>query len=92
MIYYKTPITPGQPLDIPVGAVLACSYARDGFLYGAFYKFPAPGNGWRVITLEEFEAHKPEFAIPASAPTPDEDRDAMLIDLEYRLTLLELEV
>ncbi len=25
-------------------------------------------------------------------PTPDEDRDAMLIDLEYRLTLIELGV
>lgn len=33
---------------------------------------------------------EPEPELVEPMPTPDDDRDAMLVDLEYRVTLLEL--
>lgn len=43
--------------------------------------------------LISFEHYDPQFPpLPAPEPTPEEDRDAMLVDLEYRMTLLELGV
>ena len=41
-------------------------------------------------TEEEIEAEKAEIPAPNPSPTAQEDVDAMLVDHEYRLTLLEL--
>lgn len=42
--------------------------------------------------VEAWEAWQAEHPEPEPQPTAEEDRDAMLIDLEYRMTLLELGV
>ena len=49
-------------------------------------------NGVVLSMTENTAARKAweSIPIPESQPTPDEDRDAMLADQEYRLTMLEL--
>ena len=49
-------------------------------------------DGSQVVerTEEEIEADRAE--IPEAPPTAEEDMDALLVDHEYRLTLLELGV
>ena len=42
--------------------------------------------------LEEWEFKHPVKPAEPAQPTPDEDRDAMIADHEYRLTLLEMGV
>ena len=42
--------------------------------------------------VEAWERWQAEHPAPEPQPTAEEDRDAMLVDLEYRLTLLELGV
>ena len=92
MNHYIVPVVNGA-FEIPVGSILTTAYPVDGEMWCEFERITKPGKGWRSITPEQFEAHKPApEPAPASVPTADEDRDAMLIDLEYRLTLLELEV
>ena len=44
---------------------------------------------WFDSDYEEIQIYIPKLE-PAHNPSPDEDRDAMLVDMEYRLTLLEL--
>ncbi len=52
-------------------------------------------GGWCDLTISDgvlvgvTPTVRPE---PAQLPTPEEDRDAMLIDLAFRMTLLELGV
>ena len=41
---------------------------------------------------EAWEQWQAEHPAPEPQPTAEEDRDAMLIDLEYRMTLMELGV
>ena len=92
MKYYICPIVDGG-FSIPTGSILTAAYPVDGEMWCEFERITKPGKGWRSITQEHFEAHKPASEpAPAPVPTADEDRDAMLIDLEYRLTLLELGV
>ena len=38
------------------------------------------------------EREVPDLPEASFAPAPDEDRDALLVDLDYRLTLVELGV
>lgn len=47
---------------------------------------------WEDSDFEEVEIYKLFKPKDESAISPDEDRDAMLVDLEYRLTLIELGV
>lgn len=60
-------------------------YAMDGV---ALYKWE--NNAVSLRTEAELAADR--AAIPAPWPTEDEDRDALLVELDYRLTLLELGV
>ena len=41
-------------------------------------------------TQEEIEADRAAIPVPEAEPSAQEDTDAMLVDHEYRLTLLEL--
>lgn len=41
---------------------------------------------------EAWERWQAEHPVPEPQPTAEEDRDAMLVDLEYRMTLMELGV
>lgn len=53
-----------------------------------FYKW----DGSQVIrrTQEEVEADRAALPVPEAAPTAQDDTDAMMVDHEYRLTMLEL--
>lgn len=59
-----------------------------GYINGTFIKPTAP-DGWLYDDMTG--TFYPKDTAPP-APPADEDRDAMLVDLEYRLTLLELGV
>lgn len=67
MIYYKIPITYGEPCVIPVGAFLARSYVLGGFLWGEFYRVANVGNGWQETTQEVFDANRPARATQGGA-------------------------
>lgn len=51
-------------------------------------------DGSQVVrrTQEELEADRAAIPVPEAVPTAQEDTDAMLVDHEYRITLLELGV
>lgn len=49
-------------------------------------------DGTRVMHRTDEEIQAELDSLPAPPPTPDEDRDAMIIDHELRLTMLELGV
>lgn len=46
----------------------------------------------RARTQEELQADREALPVPEVTPTAQDDTDAMLVDHEYRLTLLELGV
>ena len=61
-----------------------------GYLNGEFIK-PIPPDGW--LYDDRTGTFYPEDEVaPSSAPTEEEDTNALLVDHEYRLTLLELGV
>ena len=61
-----------------------------GYLDGEFIK-PIPPDGW--LYDDRTGTFYPEDEVaPSSAPTEEEDTNALLVDHEYRLTLLELGV
>lgn len=68
----------------------------DTFLaYNGFVTLTIVDNAVTAIepNTEAWEAWKAEQPEPVEAePTPQEDTDAMLVDHEYRITLLELGV
>lgn len=51
----------------------------------------SPGPGYR-LQIRDGAVVWEAMETPVRVLTPEEDRDAMLVDLEYRLTLLELGV
>lgn len=55
------------------------------------YIQPTPPEGWEYDPVCG-GFYEIGTTPPSEIPTPDEDRDAVLIDLEYRTTLLELGV
>lgn len=61
-----------------------------GYLAGEFIK-PTPPAGW-LYDDKTGGFYLETSPAPSSIPNPDEDRDAMLVDIEYRLTLVELGV
>ncbi len=92
------PIQITEPAAVPAGMAVIPEDLDDAVFY--------ENNGFVTLTLEgdavaamaaNTEARAAWFAsLPAAEPeaepvaTEEEDRDAMLIDHEYRLTLLEL--
>lgn len=90
----QTMIYRGLPDDFPTpvsGEIVLC--ADDGFVLRtdntADYLRQTFENG--VLTLTN--APEPEPVEPSEPePTPQDDADAMLVDHEYRITLLELGV
>lgn len=62
------------------------------FAYNGFVTVTTGGNGVTVEpNTDAWNDWKTEFASPKEVePSPQDDTDAMLIDHEYRLTLLEL--
>lgn len=52
---------------------------------------PTPPEGWLYDDATGTFYPENETA-PSKAPTPEDDINAMLVDLEYRMTLLELGV
>ncbi len=94
------PIQEMELAAVPVGMAVVPEELDDGVFYES--------NGFVTLTLDgdvvtamtaNAEARAAWLAsrpasVPAAepAPTEEEDRDAMLVDQEYRLTLLELGV
>lgn len=97
-----------QPTPNPSGAYPAPQLNRaPGLLYlpDAYLDTFLAYNGFVTLTIvdnvvtaiepntEAWESWKAEQPEPVEAePTPQEDTDAMLVDHEYRITLLELGV
>ena len=89
---YKTAASTKHLFPTDVLFVDAPDYVFEGWGYldGEFVK-PTPPDGW--LYNEETGTFYPEWALPPSEMVDaDADRDSMLIDLEFRVTLLELGV
>ena len=92
MIYYKIKIAKSG-FCAPSGCIMSRAFQVGEYMWCEFDRVGEVATGWENVTAEDFEANKPAPAPdPAPSTTPDEDRDAMLIDLEYRMTLMELGV
>lgn len=71
------------------------AYLETFFSYNGFVVLTITDNAVTAIesNTEAWEAWKAEQPEPVEPePTPQEDTDAMLVDHEYRITLLELGV
>jgi hypothetical protein len=91
------------PIQNTTSAPEGCLPIADGVDTSAFYEamgFVDLTVADGVVTsmtanttaLEAYRASLPESAAPVETVDPDADRDAMLVDLDYRTTLLELGV
>lgn len=89
----ETMVYQGLPEDFPVpveGEITLC--ADDGFVLRkdntADYLRQVFEDG--ILTLTNVPEPDPETEPETSTPTAQDDTDAMLVDHEYRITLLEL--
>ena len=73
---------------IPDSVDMADFYAHNGFVILAIEGDTVTGYTVNVEAWEKWKAEQPDPTEPE--PSEEEDTSAMLIDHEYRLTLLEL--
>ncbi len=77
---------------VPVGLDDAIFYENNGFVTLALDGDVVTAMAANAEARAAWLASLPAAETAEPAPTEEEDRDAMLIDHEYRLTLLELGV
>lgn len=85
---WKGTVPPEGYAIIPDSVNMADFYAHNGFVILTIEGDTVTGYTPNVEAWEEWKASLPNPTEPE--PTEEEDTSAMLIDHEYRLTLLEL--